>query len=353
MNRRCVCQGWPVYGLFGMLAVSPVGAKGQDGAPDIGRLVRGIVARSDALVSGRLEYDLSYGPPGATLSTQHAHLSVSGASWALRRPKTEGYHVNHGGKHVYYHRTPQPDGSIRDNAEVTLDEPIDKRYPSPPVFAGTFWWKSTTEYVKANPDKAVYAGRKSVNGVDAHVLEWRVPRNKLAAFGTFGPATQNGGTLRVAVAPQFGYVLPRVECVGPDGALDIEYNCFEFIDTGGGLYLPARCVETSFRGDRPTFQCEYKITKAERINDVIPPEDFVLELPKGTLVQDGREPGNGVSRTVGGSRQLPADLSDIIDAPSPPWWRNWKWAVAAGVGLGAVLAVLTAYWFRRRRRRAA
>jgi hypothetical protein len=85
----------------------------------------------------------------------------------------------------------------------------------------------------------------------------------------------------------------------------------------------------------------------EKINETIPEEDFVIELPDGTPVSDQRK-SRGTSFTVGQiSRESLAGLN-IQPAPPPSWWGLY-WYVAVILGVGTAILAIGFYVVLRRR----
>lgn len=335
----------------------------QDGAQDTQQLIDGLLARSEAIFSGRFVYRVEAGiegkPPGGV---SEQRVSFSGTSWICRNLRDEGSAgLSHKGQGVEYVRTRQPDGSISNFVRLIQPRHINFKSPSPPVFAGTFWNEygaepSTKEFVRSRRGQAVRRPDREVNGIRAAVLEWAVATEQevYQAFAEFGDVTRNGGLLRLYVAPQLGYVLPRIEHVGVSGIVGMTYDSFDFVEAAPGIFLPQKSQRRNFNGPdgkAGTFLIDYRLRDISQINGKIPDSDFVLEIPDGTTVADARSGKYSVPYKVEKERPFPVpDVEGVLTQERPPFWgRNWQTAVIVGAVVGMVLAAV-AFWLLRRSR---
>ena len=103
--------------------------------------------------------------------------------------------------------------------------------PNPPVRAGTLWNASTRRFVREQVSKARLLVAETVNGVGTRVLEWDVnPREKYLAFQAINELLGGGGKLRLYVARQLGYALPRIEHVDKFGTVQDRFDFSDFIE---------------------------------------------------------------------------------------------------------------------------
>lgn len=334
----------------------------EPNAPSVQELVQGTLARSEAVFSGQILYHLKTGftNTGKVIEEVTIKLSFSGKDWAIRYPGAAkgGERVSHGGvliEHALH--GPQPDGKYYHNASVANYEPMDKNEPFPPYFAGTFWFKATAEFVRKNADQARLVGAAEVNGVKTQLLEWTVPREQIGSV--FHAVYQSArlrspGILRIYVAPQLGFALPRIEHVSTlnGGELDTVMDAEQFQEVAGGIYFPKKLSMRCYpQKGFETYYVEYVIQRAEKINEEIDEAEFKVTLPNGTLVHDGRSPKGAISFRVGQSAQVPKDLEQmIVPVLSKTPSRRWPFAVGIGGGLGLlVLASLLLIRYRIRR----
>jgi hypothetical protein len=192
-------------------------------------------------------------------------------------------------------------------------------------------------------------GSVEINGAKAQILEWKVPEADLGAFDGFNALTEKGGILRVFVLPQLGYVLPRVQCLGPTGQLGKSFDCSDFAECRDGIFIPKKLGKQVYDAHGPGYHERYEITKIESINQAIPDADFVVQLPLGTGVSD-RRPGNSqISFNLDEDQGIPEGLNNLLAVNSPSFWgRNWQTAVIVGAGLGLLL-IVSYYGFRKGR----
>jgi hypothetical protein len=325
--------------------------------PATRELVNGIIARADGIFSGRIKYHVKSGFTNSGKVSQEGEyqFSFSGDSWA-RRTAEGGATVSHGGKFVRYAVQPQKDGTVQTRAAIRISKSVDQALPSPtpPYFAGTFWHKCTRQFVKDHAGEARLLERgREVNGVATDVLEWKVPADRISkAFAVVSAPERlrQPAMLRVYVAPQYGYALARIEQLfGTDGSeKDEVYDSGDFQEAGQGLFFPRKCKRQSFSAvGLPGYFVQYEIVHIDRVNEVIPEEDFLVTLAEGTSVTDARKPKHAMSFRVNPLLAFPPDLKDVVapgDAPSPYGWKFL--AIVVGVIVGIVL--LISYWLVRR-----
>ncbi len=377
---RCVFLN--LAALF-LLVTGIAGAAGQEAAISTADLVQGILARAENPFSGQMTYRLKSGfrvPGHREAPEEELALVFSGPSWRLRSrvkasempvvrqegdlqvestgPPLPGFvevdKVSHHGKSVELQRTPQDDGSVRNVAYINHQKPIvPESPPYPPFFAGTFWYENTRKFVAAHKDKASRKSAVEVNGVRSEVIEWAVPAaEKYAAFHSVGELTRQGGTLRVYAAPDKGFALPRVEHIGANGQVEAAFDSWDFREYAEGIFIPQRCEEQLYSSKGPGFYLEYQFDNIKGINLAVPDSEFIIPLPPGTRVSDGRGEGGSISFDVKKDGPIPQDLEDVIGVATPHFWgRNWLTAFIVGLIVGLVvlgLALLGRRLFRRR-----
>jgi hypothetical protein len=317
-------------------------------------VVQGLLSRADAVFSARLTWKEQTGtgiPPNLS-SDVELKGSFSGSSWAFRCPSTGGSATNHNGKWVGWTKGDPGTGAAADYLVIKRPQPIDETFPpAVPSFGGSFWFQSTKEYVSAHRGNAVLKGASEVNGIPVVVLEWSVPKDAaFKAFHAVGEQTRNGGILRLFVAPQLGYVLPRVEFAGVGGGVDNRFEASDFVEANPGIFFPKKFSCQIYNQGKPGVNVSYVVTHLEKVNDVIPEEDFILHVPHGAQVSDQRSPVGSEFYRVGENREpLPKDLGDLIVTPSSPKgrWARSSTAIVIGILVGLLLVGL---YYRARRR---
>jgi len=329
--------------------------EGRGAAPLASELVQGVLARSGAVFSGRIEYRQvvsSSGEEKPTL-TKDEFFYFSGTSWAVFADgSSDPEEVSHRGVYVSHDATPQPGGWVGHTARAAVEEPINSKYPRLPVFAGTFWRQTTQAYVKKNINKAIDKGEAEVNGIATRVLEWAVSEaEKYEAFYGVDETTAQGGILRVYIAPQLGYALPRIDVLGTDGKLGDRYDSFDFFEVVPGIFFPKRCQWSYYDRSGKYGTSAFELKKIEKVNEPIPDDVFKIHLPVGTVVQDGRSGAGSEIFRIKEDGVLPVEgLDDVVQMDSrPPFWRRRPFAIGFGVTIG-LLIVMAILFFKQRRR---
>jgi hypothetical protein len=334
-----------------LAAWQPVRAFGQT-KEEVHGLVQGVLARAEAIVSGRFEYRVTFGATGEEASEEHNTFTLSGPSWRVDYLNTHSHRVNHRDKYIVVHRTPQQDGTVRTSAAVHDAEALEKRTPHPPYFAGTLWYSTTVEYIRGHQEDARLAGEAVVDGTPTTILEWDVAKeDRYRAFDRISNPLDNGGILRLYVAPQLGCALPRSEDVSPAGAVVKRFDASGFEEVRAGLFYPKRCGHRLYSAaGEPDYYQEYEIVRAEDVNEPIPEEAFVLSLPGGAYVRDARTKP-AASFWVGDLEDaLPADLGEIAATEGRPARRTWRLSLRWGFGIGVPLLLLLLGLYAARRR---
>jgi hypothetical protein len=310
MKSRCYSQTL----ILAMLATCFLGESGWRTAPAANpggqsavEVVQGVLSRAEAIFSARLEYREQHGfgiPPKLSLEAK-LKASFSGSSWAFRCPSSGGSATNHNGKWVGWTKGDPTTGAAADYLVIKRPEPVDKTFPPAiPTFAGSFWFQTTKEYVNDHRRDAVLKGPSEANGIPVVVLEWSVPKDSVfKAFEAVGDLTRNGGVLRLFVAPQLGYVLPRVEHVGFGGGVEQRFEASDFVEAAPSIFIPKQFSCQIYNGGKPGHNVRYEITHLEKVNEVLPEEDFILHVPQGAQVSDQRSLVQSEFYRVGEDRQ--------------------------------------------------
>jgi len=262
----------------------PARVEGKDEEDTKEKLIDGLLARSTAIASGRIEYHVKVDIAGRTLTDSDYRFSYSGESWATRNPQSNHAIVNHEGRLLSYSEALQRDGAVHRSLTIGFSESPFKNPPYPPVRAGTLWSSSTRRFVREQASRARFLGAETVNGVGTRALEWDVdPKDKYLAFHAINDLLSDGGKLRLYVARQLGYALPRIEHVDKFGTVQDQFDFSDFREVAPEIHVPAIC-----RLGRGNFEQKYHLTKIEKVNESIPNNDFVLSIPAGTSVGDNR-----------------------------------------------------------------
>jgi len=346
-------------------------AQADPSADTVSSLVAGVLARERAVISGRFVYrrtTISRRVEGERTETgEPVHFTFMGESWTLRQRisgslddkmasfrdlEAEMVSVNHKGSLVNYNVTKYGKDQNKVSSYSTLEnaKAVNEANETPPYFAGTIWHKTTVAYIQRNGDKARLSGTGEVDDVTVDVLEWDVAgADDCDAFYAVNDLLEDGGILRLYVAPDLGYALPKIEHVGRSGEVHAVYRSRDFRRVADGVYFPQETSrQTRGVDSRKGFTWKYTFELIEDVNEPIDEKEFIIELPQGTQVADIRKPGQRgvIIRRSAESDMLPTRLPELAGTQhvgSPSRWRIWLLAVNVVVFL-SVLA-----WFGWRR----
>ncbi len=151
------------------------------------------------------------------------------------------------------------------------------------MFAGTCWFQEQLRYLEKHVDRVQSAAASVVNGVPVDVLELVVPAEEARrAFHVILPSLKAGGTMRFSIAPQLGFVLPRVELISSGKQVVQVYEATDFAEAAPGRLFSRSTVDGDARRQPAAarYRAEFAV-RCELINEPIPPEDFVVDLPAG------------------------------------------------------------------------
>ena len=326
-------------------------------------LVAGIVSRSGAITSGRITFTFkseSFVGERALnpISVPETTTSFWESSWAERTKSSHLVRINHDGYFLEFVRTPQHDGSVRPGAILYPQRSLESRTElnSPPLFAGTFWNREQLRYVEKHAPDFQFTGSSTVNSVAVVALELAVPaEDHRSAFHILLPALRAGGIIRLYVAPQLGITLPRIEILSPSRQVAQSYDSIDFLEVAPGIHFPRRLWTQTHAVEGATrYRGEFAV-RCELINQLIPEDDFVVELPIGTRVQDAREPGDVIKfelTEASTSSRLRSLTSASQSGPDFRFMDRWGNAVIVGLVVGVVALISFLFagrteWYRR------
>jgi hypothetical protein len=262
-------------------------------------IVNGLVGRTTAVRSGefQIHVKMGVGVRNRVDVDRQETILLSPGSWRivhrLRRQTglAELTRVSHGGKYIQLYAPPASIPQNRDQANV--DYPKNRTWEEDlfPEVLGTLWHEAIVDYVRARVADAKSKGSEVLDGVETQVVEWPVPiaeRDK--GFYWTNKVLEGGGTLRLNVAPQLGYVLPRIQMIGAQGAVGCSVTSSGFTEVTPGIYYPEKCRLQYYDADgaERSYRAFSEI-KASRVNEAIPDSDYELQLRPGTSITDARQ----------------------------------------------------------------
>jgi beta-lactamase regulating signal transducer with metallopeptidase domain/HEAT repeat protein len=158
-----------------------------------------------------------------------------------------------------------------------------------PRCAGTLPTPAALRFVEKHRDEGRIEGHipgQDLEDTTSAYLAWSVSEAEAASlFAGASELLARGGTLRISVAEQLGYALPKVEYYDRFGGVQARFEADEFFEAAAGLFFPeeyhvAEREEISYRFER----------KIGRLNEKLPDEAFLIAIPAGTRVMDIRFP---------------------------------------------------------------
>jgi hypothetical protein len=321
--------------------------------------IDGIVARSQAIASGRLSYTFksefySRGQQAKETVLPEVVASFSESSWAERTKESHSVRINHDGYLLEFVQTPQRDGTTRPGVTLLPSASLASRTElnAPPLFSGLFWHDRQLRYVETHADAFQVTGSTVVNNVSVAVLEATIPAaDRREAFHVVSPQLQSGGLMRLYVAAQLGFVVPRIEFLSVKKEAAVVYDAADFGEAAAGIYLPGR-ISTEIRGaaGEVQYRGEFSI-RYELINEGLPPEEFIVNLPRGTHVQDARVPGHVTTFDVAESQSTASLLTAALPSTRSPagFFGRWRNAILIGIAIGG-LGSIAVYFSARSQR---
>lgn len=286
-------------------------------------------------------------------------LTIAGPEWLLRWPNYAGVQMSRGEYYATYTENVNPDSSL--NRALLLELPqgtLREYFWRDPwrrvVRCGSVPFPEMLDYISAHRDKAEYVGKESRGGVNMEILQWIVDQDSYDSVFHFTlPYLYEGRTarLRIFVARELGYAIPRVEFASDNGNVKFWIEASDFRLVGDSIFFPFNWkMINEAEGGRVLL--EFEMLSVDNVNEAIPDATFELFVPKGTRVRNGL-PGQEAVFRIG--EDVKMDKIDLVlnaarlrsgGSPSGrPWGRGRMLLVANSILALAVLAV----WFSVRR----
>jgi hypothetical protein len=337
------------WGVICTTASSTLGQSGDD-------VVAGVIARYEAVYSGRFEYHrrAGFANTGRILSADTtSEFKFFDTDWLVRSGDPPLIKLNHGGGHLDIRYQRQSEGKILPSVWIHPPSELDAGIEVP-RFAGTLWYPETVAFLDQHRTKSRHVKRYEVDGAQVDVVEWLVSPRDTSAFAVITPQLREGGILRLSVAKDRGFVLPLVEYVAPGGRVAIDFHSSEWREVGPNLFWPWRCERRMFTQEGDVgFFVEYRFGAVERVNEPLAGDEFVIDLPKGTYVNDVRPGADGAVYIVGESIvRPPVALPEGLDLKAPIIDRSWRAAAVIGGTIAIALLLLVCAVIRRHRKSA-
>jgi hypothetical protein len=279
-----------------------------------------VLARAAAVSSGRFELVRSTGfrkDPNSRTPRGPYGFSLSGNDWARRALHEKNLIVNRDNQCMSLFSHPVQDDGTRDYG-ARFEPPVSIRNvegDTSPFFVGTFWLKTTLDFVSSRRDRMKQIGVETVDHIETVVLEWPIAASEVyKVLPESNGVTGGGGVLRVYAAASLGYALPRIDLIGTSGKLGCRFESRDFRRVSQKVWFPMRSV-WQWYDPKPAFYEEYDFSKVTLVNQRIPKEDFAFSVPAKTSLTDLRIPGLSAMVKVK-SEKDEAGLEELLrDAP--------------------------------------
>jgi len=337
----------------------------KTGATEVGDCLDGLITRGTGLYSACVDFeyrDSTSGdesqPAGSTptsassdakVSPQSLVLSVQGEDWVLRYQGAENFRMTRQQASVTLtsvldRMTGEPSRTLLVEAPVPLREWMAQEESCRVWRLGAIPWERQLEFLERQRSVLERVGTERIGANDCEVL--RCPVDRLDFDSGFvvlplGLAQEKKGWLRIAVAPDLGFALVRMEYLTASGMSLVQWTSDDFRSVGDDTYFPfrSRLVTKLPRGQRVQ---EYLVREVTHWNAALPDYTFSLQVPFGTRVRDSRP---GVPSTVFTLEDQPQlEMLNRVLAPdtpesSSPFWRN---LILLLNGMGLLCLVI--YW---------
>jgi hypothetical protein len=319
------------------------------------RLIDGIISRASAIHSIQLTYThrgYVLGSPPADIRAFHGQMTVDGRNWALRYDGSSNFGMQRGpvrlsfveiesAEHKQTFRTLYVEGP-RSLEELINASP----YHAAPRL-GTLWYSAQVEFIDRNRERATLRGTGQLDGHSTVELEWPVAAADFDEAMLIVPesiARAGRGRLRLCVAPELGYALPRIQYVGEAERVEHEVMAGDFVDEGGGVYFPRRVGSTTKvpGGDQIN---EFVIHQVTNLNTPVPPATFSLKIPLGTRISDSRPGVPAASFELQDQKQLQQLNQALADPDAAEIWNRRR--ILLTLNSVCFLVCLTIYAMRR------
>ncbi len=325
--------------------------------PAIDELIDGVVARSTAVYQAQIDFTLTerHGPTVETaqqVRSDRYELSVAGPDWLLRYADSPNLIMKHDAVTLRYYETPSRrdgvDRSLHIDAPQTLDNAVGENAAYTSLRHGTFWYPAQATYVDRQRGKAQLVEEQRLAGVNTYVLQWQVDVLDFdEALIVIPPriAKQRKGYLRIHVAPDLGFALPRIEYRAIDDETVKRFESSDFVQVDSDIYYP-RSSQCITRHADQSFLTDFQVHDIRHVNQKLPGETFTLQIPARTRMRDSR-PGLPTTVLVLDQPLHLDELETTLHLGSPVQSRSLLRVVCFILNAVAVLSLIV-LWLRKR-----
>lgn len=321
-------------------------------ASSASEMVRAAMARRESFFSGRMAFRevVSKGEFSREARGTRRRLVFSSPDWRMTLPDSGYAYASFKGNSVALYPEQLRDGSGKHLLSLATADTMNSRsFTNVPFFVGSLWWGQTSVFLKANAERAEFRGEEIVEGHQCRIIEVEIKKEERAAW-TFSDINRNGGFVRMWIAPELGYAIPRVEELGNDRRVAGIYLSSEFKEYTSGLFLPRQCHCVFYSSSGATYSHAFRDIEYADVNGEIPSAAFTIEVSQNTTIADqrGGHEGKGVSvfKAADSEQVNRAGLVGLVSVAPPKeagWWNTFAIALA-----GVACLILACIVFRHR-----
>ncbi len=293
-------------------------------------------------------------------SIQRFAIVYSPTAWRLNYPDTQSGVLVKDGKNFglfFEKKSADPLGKRPGYVLVeraTGKEDLEVRVRNMALRCGTFPLKTISETLSKRRNDCTEE-TTTLEGITVLAVELVLSQSELQYIFVAVPGFLYSGeqsTMRLFVAPSFGYAIPRIEFENSNGRVDAYFEASGFKDCGNGVFFPAKWSRVCH--SLPNIGSEtFEFHSVSHINSPLDESAFAIELPKGTKIRSTLAGLECVFKT--GSNSTLSNVDGLI-ASSLPSERNIKkpggttFYLAAG-SLALFLLSSVVLWMHSKRER--
>lgn len=330
-----------------------------------------VFERRHAIGSGRFHIRRTSGSPKFPDEVVSEPIySIDGDRWVRKYASGLSTSICRDGALYLLTHTPQPDGTTRISMSINNPGKVLGRRENRDwwLYCGSFHLDETARFV----EQQFELGHWSVIRISDEAVMISIPvsmEQRFKAFSGIVKPLEEGGSIELTVDRKRNGVIPLMRFLGSNGQAGLVSSAEDFVEVAKGIWFPRLSHTQDFHaGDTPGLFWKYELISASLVNEVIPDEDFKLDIPVGTNVSESRTGKNrvmfrvdkeGVSLQAMMEKAL-ADADALMKAgvlpvvpggPPPVSHRRKSWVLVANLTAAAAGAVFVAWLLWRRQRR--
>lgn len=337
--------------VFAAFTVFHATIKANEPLASTNRAIDGIIARSAAIYSARLDY--TYQSDIQNEVTTSLEFAIEGDDWRVGYANSPNFQMNRNEIGFMFAnaapgRATDVQATLSIGSTMTHDQLINANLQQLGSRLGTLWYRIQSEFLDTNRDDVEMIATEVVDGYPCVVLQWSVrPKDFRRAFVELPPAIarQRRGLLRLYASESLGWAIPLTEYRTPQDKVVARCSARDFREVGAGIHFPQACNVT-FHDDTGPFTTRFELSNIDSVNESLPSSTFEMRIPKGTLVTDSR-PGMAQATFALESQDQFRGLNVALGKGAAVATQTAKMRLyVVNVVVGGLLAIAW-YWRRR------